>query len=361
MLPRGTFTSVVAVGAWLASPLYHAGANEYRMGYNEDGHAAALATSAAHAPPRCNVTGLWCWLPAPDWKPLAFVEDAAGRFVFQRSQAGQPGAPWTTAEGRLFTNGSLEIDYGCGSGPPCQVAGSIDAACGSMTVANGVYSRSCPPPPPPEPPQPPLPLPRSFAGDVAWLGAAAVYVLGSSQQQQQGGTATIFTPNMQPGGYGGEFARDYTYGLIHTPWWRPAPGARRSGGGGGGGAWNLTLDGFISASELLLRASAPDGLVADAVTAAGAGLFNNCSEQYCAFPPGSPLPRPGCCTHGNCSVGSMDNAPFAVFNVVFLSTVAAAQRGAVRVVSRTIPPRWRSIRFRLAHHTYAHGGASYVW
>ena len=55
----------------------------------------------------------------------------------------------------------------------------------------------------------------------------------------------------------------------------------------------------------------------------------------------TPMPRPN---HGCMHAGLVKN------NVL-----------KVRVASRSISPRWRSIRFRLAHRTYAHVGPQYVW
>ena len=137
----------------------------------------------------------------------------------------------------------------------------------------------------------------------------------------------MVAPNMQPGGYNGEFNRDYTYGLTHAPWWLPTSQTN---------AWNLTLDNFLWASEqLMLGQRAADGQMPDVVyTAGGAGGVNRCSDQYCTFPAGSPLPRPSCCggssTHPfNCSDGSMDSAPFAVFNVLFLAERTKEARGDV--------------------------------
>ena len=161
----------------------------------------------------CNVSGSWCYLPAPAWLPFAFHEDASGLFQFSPT-AGQPGAPWREAKGVLHANGSLSIDYGCGPGFPCKVHGTVNPACDAITLVGqgDAYSRHCPPAPAPPPQEPSLPLPRTFAGDAAWLANASLYVLGSSQQH------SLFTPNMQPGGYGGEFMRDYTYGLVLTLW-----------------------------------------------------------------------------------------------------------------------------------------------
>ena len=167
----------------------------------------------------CNVSGTWCWLPAPNWPPFAFVEqsDSSGssndtrHFNFSsRIPQPHPGAPWTLAHGELLANGSVYIDYGCGTGPPCQVRGRIDSpGCGIIAIVGGSYSRRCPTP---DPSPPPLPEPRTFGGDVSWLGAAAIHVLGSSQQLGFDGAAAraLFTPNMRPGGYDGEFNRDYT-------------------------------------------------------------------------------------------------------------------------------------------------------
>ena len=115
----------------------------------------------------------------------------------------------------------------------------------------------------------------------------------------------------------------------------------------------MTLGNFLWASEqLLLGQRASDGQMPDVVFAAGGSRagFNRCSDQACTFPPGSPLPRPACCgnssTDGaaaaggsepraddtavhprNCNDGSMDSAPFAVFNVIFLAEQLKASTG----------------------------------
>ena len=160
----------------------------------------------------CNISGPWCYLAAPAWQPLVFHEDANRHFEFTRTAASQPNAPWMRAEGVLRADGTLSIDYGCGPNFPCKVNGSVNAACDSITVVgkgHTTFSRHCPPRPVPEPV---LPLPRSFASDVAWLANASIFILGSSRQ------GSVFTPNMQPGGYGGQYTRDYTYSLVHTPW-----------------------------------------------------------------------------------------------------------------------------------------------
>ena len=268
----------------------------------------------------CNVSGAWCYLPAPAWQPLAFHEDASGRFEFTRSEARQPDAPWLKAEGVLRDDGTLSIDYGCGPSFPCEVNGTVNAACNTITVVGkGVaFSRHCPPAPQPEPV---LPRPRSFATDAAWLANASTVVFSSSQQ------GMLFTPNMQPGGYGGQYTRDYTYGLLHTP---AVYGLGRSR--------NLTLSHFIWTTEQTLLAQRPaDGQIPDAIVDNGAGgltgIFSGDNtwpgaKQYCTFPPGSPLPRPSCCSHKNCSTGSMDNAAFAVFNVLFLVREIETARGA---------------------------------
>ena len=52
----------------------------------------ALRTLERHTqqPARvCNVTGSWCYLPAPAWAPLAFHEGADGTFEFTRTEARQ--------------------------------------------------------------------------------------------------------------------------------------------------------------------------------------------------------------------------------------------------------------------------------
>ena len=136
------------------------------------------------------------------------------------------------------------------------------------------------------------------------------------------------------------------YGLVHSPWNTNATAS---------GAWNLTLDGFLWASEQLLLGQRSDGQMPDAIFNSSAGSaaggrrpgFNRCSDQACTFPPGSPLPRPSCCGNStnaaaavlaasavaidlagsnstpraarDCNDGSMDSAPFAVFNALFLA------------------------------------------
>ena len=154
---------------------------------------------------------------------------------------------------------------------PCQVNGSVNAACDLITVAAaprvagyGTFRRHCPPlppPPPPAPPQPRLPLPRSFAGDTAWLGEAAVFIQGSSRLAAVGRYGTdraLLSPNMQPGGYGGQFTRDYTYGLVNAPWAGDAEAAS---------TWNLTLDNLIWATEqTLLAQRGSDGQIPDVIT-----------------------------------------------------------------------------------------------
>jgi hypothetical protein len=280
------------------------------------------ASSSSVSIAACNVSGMWSYLPAPAWQPLAFHEDASRRFEFTRSEARQPAAPWMKAEGVVYDDGTLSIDYGCGPSFPCKVNGTVNAACDSITILGkgDAFSRHCPRKPPPVPV---LPLPRSFATDAGWLANVSIYILGSSQQ------GMLFTPNMQPGGYGGQYTRDYTYGLVHTP---------LSMSGSGLLARNLTLSHFIWATEQTLLAQRPvDGQIPDAIVANGAGGFTGIfsgentwpgAKQYCTFPPASPLPRPSCCSHNNCSTGSMDNAAFAVFNVLFLVREIETAHGA---------------------------------
>jgi hypothetical protein len=173
---------------------------------------------------------------------------------------------------------------------------------------------------------PPLPASRSFASDVSWLGNASIYVFGSSRQfikGQDGSHRAIFAPNMQPEGYHGEFTRDYSYGLVHTPWVGDNTAAT---------TWNLTLETFMWASKQLLLEQRSDGQMPDVIFGGGKSGFNRCSDQACTFPAGSPLPRPSCCgspSHPkNCSDGSMDSAPFTVFNVLFLARRLKAEQGA---------------------------------
>ena len=302
------------------------------------GQTSAAATAAGKLtsvpvpstpPPACNVSGAWCWQHSVP--PMVFHESPAA--VGPAADSGTnftisnpTGTAWRLAHGVLRPDRTLSIDYGCGRGPPCQVNGSVDAACSLITVAVGVpgsgtFSRHCPPPPPPPPPQP-VPLqPRTFEGDVAWLGEAAIYLQGSSrlftaEAKGSGVLRAFYSPNMQPGGYGGQFNRDYTYGLLHSGWEGESTAA----------AWNLTLDNFVWASEqLFMGARNTTGLMPDVVTgAAGAGAaYNRCADQACTFPADSPLPRPRCCgsaathTQRNCSDGSMDRCGDAVFTAVF--------------------------------------------
>jgi hypothetical protein len=301
----------------------------------------------------CNVSGAWWW---PHFAhPMTFVEPAAASGAFSFAST-NPGTPWKVAHGVLHPNRSVFIDYGCGKGAPCQTHGSIDAPCATITFVDGVgggkYTRQrppMPPPPPPQPPQPPLPLPRSFDSDVAWLADASVWILGASQLHvaaNDSSRRTIVSPNMQPGGYSGEFTRDYTYGLVHAPWRNSTAVAAQ---------WNLSLDTFLWASEqLLLGARAADGQLADDVNVANgvvtAGV-NGCWNQACTFPPGSPLPRPACCggtdQHPrNCSDGSMDSAPFTVFNVLWLTRTVNAERGATAaaaLLARWLPALLRGL------------------
>ena len=102
-------------------------------------------------------------------------------------------------------------------------------------------------------------------------------------------------------------------------------------------ARNLTLGRFSWASEQILLAQRADGQIPDAIVDNGNGGFTGIfsgdntwpgANQYCTFPPDSPLPRPSCCPHKNCSTGSMDNAAFAVFNVLFLVREIEAASGA---------------------------------
>ena len=235
----------------------------------------------------CNVSGAWWW---PHFAhPMTFVEPAAASGAFSFAST-NPGTPWQVAHGVLHPNRSVFIDYGCGKGPPCQTHGSIDASCATITFAGGKYTRQRPSMPPPPPPQPPLPLPRSFDSDVAWLADASVWILGASQLHVTANDSswrTIVSPNMQPGGYGGEFTRDYTYGLVHAPWRNRTAVAAQ---------WNLSLDTFLWASEqLLLGARAADGQLADVVNVADgvvtAGV-NRCSDRPAPSPlaPHSPAP-----------------------------------------------------------------------
>ena len=128
----------------------------------------------------CNVSGSWCWLPNPAWPPFTFIArgdvDNGSLFAFQSQvPLPHPGAPWAEARGEVYRNGSVFIDYGCGTGPPCQVHGRVDAAgCNRIDLTgDGSYSRQCPRPRP-QPQPPPLPEPRMFSGDARWLGEAAV-------------------------------------------------------------------------------------------------------------------------------------------------------------------------------------------
>ena len=277
----------------------------------------------------CNVSGPWCYLPAPAWQPLVFHEDAAGRFEFTRTAARQPDAPWTQAEGVLHADGALSIDYGCGPSFPCRVNGTVNPTCDTITITGkgAAFRRQCPPRPAPPATEPVLPLPRSFAGDAAWLANASIFVLGSSRQKLTLHPIPIITPNMQPGGYGGQYTRDYTYGLLNAPW--PGSGPAATG--------NLTLSHFRWASEQILLAQRADSQMPDAIVPNGGGGFTGIfsgantwpgANQYCTFPPDSPLPRPSCCSHKNCSTGSMDNAAFAVFNVLCLVREIEAASGA---------------------------------
>ena len=76
-------------------------------------------------------------------------------------------------------------------------------------------------------------------------------------------------------------------GLVHAPWRNRTAAAAQ---------WNLSLDTFLWASELLLLAArASDGQLADMVTDRLTPGLNRCFEQACTFPVGSPLPRPACC------------------------------------------------------------------
>jgi hypothetical protein len=295
----------------------------------------------------CNVSGAWWW---PHFlHPMTFAEPvtAHGSFTFASTN---PGTPWKLAHGVLHPNRSVYIDYGCGTGVPCQTQGSIDVPCAVITFGGGAYTRQRPPMPPPQPLQPPLPLPRSFGGDVAWLTDASVWILGASQLPvvaNDSSRRTIVSPNMQPGGYGGEFTRDYTYGLVHAPWRNATTVASQ---------WNLSLDTFLWASEqLLLGVRAADGQLPDVVNVVGHGVVkpgvNRCSDQACTFPPGSPLPRPACCGGGvghprNCSDGSMDSAPFAVFNALWLTRTVKAERGATAaaaLLARWLPALLRGL------------------
>jgi hypothetical protein len=291
-----------------------------------------------HAAPPCDISGAWWWSTPTGAMahPMTFVVEpgSSGAFSFASTN---PGTPWKLAHGVLHENRSVFIDYGCGAGSPCQEHGSMGVACAVITFpGGGKYTRARPPSPPPPPIQPQPPLPRSFGGDVAWLGDASVYILGASQLSvvaNDSSRRTIVSPNMQPGGYGGEFTRDYTYGLVHAPWSQHDSKAAAL-------QWNLSLDTFLWASEqLLLGARASDGQLADVVNVVKAGVVkagvNRCSDQACTFPPGSPLPRPACCGGNgtgqhprNCSDGSMDSAPFTVFNALFLARTTEAERGA---------------------------------
>ena len=261
--------------------------------------AAAGPTADPHA---CNISGSWCWDGVAD---MSFAEPAGERGAFTIENP--TGTAWKIAHGTLRSDGTLRIDYGCGIGPPCQVNGSVNTACDLITVAAtprvagyGTFSRHCPPSPPPAPPAPPqplLPLPRSFMGDAAWLGKAAIFIQGSSRLADVGGTGrALLSPNMQPGGYGGQFTRDYTYGLVNAPW---------AGNPEAASVWNLTLDNLIWATEqTMLAQRGSDGQLPDVITMGTSG-FNRCSDQYCTFPAGSPLPRPECCGGPVCGSRSL--------------------------------------------------------
>ena len=254
-----------------------------------------------------------------------------GVTVFNASLSSGPGREWAMTEGPAESWGPLR--------PTTKPAGrgdSVPAEPFSLSVIE-LDAPAKPPPAQPHrplkttdrgaasngapaaPPEPVLPVHRTFAGDEAWIRRASVFILGSSRQFIDGNA--LFTPNMQPGGYSGEFMRDYSYGLINTPWQNNSDAA----------PWNLTLDGFLWSSEQLIAKQRADGTMPDAWNFGHKGLanFNMCSQQYCTFPPDSPLPRPSCCTHGNCSTGSMDNAAFAVFNILFLVRAIEAERGSL--------------------------------
>ena len=177
-----------------------------------DGRLRESVPVSTPAPAACNVSGTWCWQHSVP--PMVFDETAAvaAGSSTNFTISNPTGQVWKLAHGVLRPDRTLSIDYGCGRGPPCQVTGSVDAVCSLITVAAGVpgsgtFSRHCPPPPPPPPPQPVPSQPRTFEGDVAWLGEAAIYLQGSSRlfTAEETGSRTVralYSPNMQPGGYG---------------------------------------------------------------------------------------------------------------------------------------------------------------
>ena len=82
-----------------------------------------LSPCCATVAPLCNVSGSWCWLPSPDWPPFLFVQPAEhppSSAAFTFSARNHPGAPWTEAHGVVHADDTVYIDYGCGTGPPCQ-------------------------------------------------------------------------------------------------------------------------------------------------------------------------------------------------------------------------------------------------
>ena len=269
----------------------------------------------------CNVSGLWTWASFAHPNEFVVTSTSAERSLFEFSTTNP--TPWRTATGVVYSNRTVAVDYAC-TGDGCSELGCINADCSRIQLGNGAFTRGLPPAPPN------VTAPVDFAGDVAFLATLSLQYLSGSRFYGPPAPApppgpprcdapptppgppgrALFSPNVQPGGYGGEFARDYTYGLIGTPWLATGP---------------IGLSTFIWASEALFSAQLKSGVVPDVINfdSSGRGIApgaaGNPSGQYCTWPADSPLPRPKCCDTGNCAEGSMDNVAFQVFNAVYLA------------------------------------------
>ena len=312
----------------------------------------------------CNVSGAWTWGIFEHPNEFLVTSITADRSLFTFSST-NPATPWRTATGVIYSNRTVGVHYSC-SGTACSQTGCIDANCGVIQLGNGKFIRGSSRPSPPKPAPP-----ADFAGELAFLADLSLQYLGGSRFYAKkppppgpprcdaslaavSESNALFSPNVQPGGYGGEFARDYTYGLIGTPWPDAGP---------------LGLATFVWASEALFSAQLTDGCVPDAINfnANGSGIapgsVNSPSAQYCTFPAASPLPRPKCCDTGGCARGSMDNVAFQVFNAVYLARRIEAAQGhaAAGAFLRKWAPSLAMGLEWLAQKTQPGSGSSLPW
>ena len=211
----------------------------------------ALAATAAATTPGgpepaeaapCNVSGLWTWGIFEHANEFVVTSTSPERSLFNFTSTNP--TPWHTATGVVYSNRTVVLDYGCAV-PGCSSVACIYANCstivqaGSGPAAARSFVRGSRPTPPKSTP------PADFTGELAFLATLSLQYLSGSRiypskpappappgpprcdapitavspddGDTDGGHA-LFSPNVQPGGYSGEFARDYTYGLIGTPW-----------------------------------------------------------------------------------------------------------------------------------------------